>query len=255
MNNDQFLQYYLEKQAARKTLWTRLRRERNAANKLNSTPRPSSPPSRQVSEQNSTPRPSSPPSRQVSEQNSTPRPSSPPSRQPQDLGIGGTTGKGSTPDVAPSRQVQEPNFVLKGEPQTTFQATRPVREGAVEPGFPMVAAGPRKDVTPLGYKVNRMNAWVKRNKVPLAWGGAGTAAAAALGTAGYMMSGDDAAPTPVTAAKTTDPNAAPEANTPKQEDNESWWADVLAWIKENPELAMLVLGGGGLGIGALLGSR
>lgn len=228
MNNDQFLQYYLEKQAARTIKSRSGSTIRQGGGRINPN--------------------NLPPSAKAQFK-----------RTSNAVNYGNPRTDSAPPKAShPSRQVQEPNFVLKGKPQTVEQATRPprpVQEGAGEPDFPIAAAGPRKDVTPLGYRLNRMNAWVRRNKVPLAWGGAGTAAAATLGTAGYMMSGDDAAPTPATTAKTTDPNAAPEVNTPKQEDNESWWADVLAWIKENPELAMLVLGGGGLGIGALLGSR
>ena len=256
MNNDQFLQYYLEKQAARGLRAAANRRQRGKVPKAvrlqdsrtreafnGGRPRnnPTSPqpevkptgtaaPSRKWPTINQSPA--------VPEVGSAGR-----SYSQSSPGIEGTPGRpngpvysgreGGTPGT-PSKPV---NSGVEGTPG------RP--DSPVYPGRP---TGPGVSVPP-----RRKYNW------PLIIGGAaaGTTALGAAGYGAYKMtsSGEDAAPAPATTAKTTDPNAAPEANTPKQEDNESWWADVLAWIKENPELAMLVLGGGGLGIGALLGSR
>lgn len=262
MTNDQFLQYYLEKQAARTINLSRLPESASkfvsrARSAFHGKPRVDSKPAKQNH-----------PNRQPQEvtPTGTPRIQVPTVRQSpagSELGSAGRLNRQSGPGM-------EGTPVGRGTQGTPGEPIRTGGDGGGTPGAPirtggdgapqsydLVPAGPLRDVTPLGYKVNRMNKWVRRNKKGLLIGGGAAGTAATLAGAGYMLSGDDAAPapTPATATETTDPNAAPEANTPKQEDKESWWADVLAWIKENPELAMLVLGGGGLGIGALLSSR
>lgn len=275
MNNDQFLQYYLEKQAARRFGSGGKVRPKGGPVNANAAPPAVKAQIKRM---------------RAAVQHDQPRTNSAPA-------------SASHPD----RQVFKPNFELRGKPKTTFQATRParpVREAEIEAPVRTEAESPivpvrntpdydpqaaynyfaKRDVGDFGEAAFKRHAGPtadptdgptgRTTRIPreqpdpnyrryLNWPliiGAGTGGAGLLGAAGYgaykaMNSGGDTAPAPATAPDKDTTNTAPEVNTPKEEADESWWADVLSWIKENPELAMLVLGGGGLGIGALLGSR
>ena len=274
MNNDQFLQYYLEKQAARRFGSGSKVRPKGGPVNANAAP-----PAVKARIKRT----------RAAAQHDQLRTNSDP-----------------VSASHPARQVFKPNFELRGKPKTTFQATRParpVREAEIEAPVRTEAEHPivpvrntpdydpqaaynylaKRDVDGFGEAAKRhtgttaevidtptRRATRMSGEQPdpnyrryLNWPliiGAGTGGAGLLGAAGYgaykAMSSGDTAPAPATAPdKDTTTNTAPEVNTPKEEADESWWADVLSWIKENPELAMLVLGGGGLGIGALLGSR
>ena len=60
----------------------------------------------------------------------------------------------------------------------------------------------------------------------------------------------DAAPTPGGAPDNNNNNNTPAPN--EAPESEGWWDSILEWVQENPELAMLLLAGGGFAGGALL---
>lgn len=94
-------------------------------------------------------------------------------------------------------------------------------------------------------------------KNPWILGGGVTTATVGGGAALYNYASNKAkettaaAPTPGGGSNNkNDSNNTPTPN--ESPESESWWDSILEWVQENPELAMLILAGGGFAGGALL---
>lgn len=120
----------------------------------------------------------------------------------------------------------------------TSSVTAGIPGGGKGPGIP---GG--KDGRPW-YK----NPWI------IGGGAAGTLGAGGAALYNYASNAaketTDAAPTPGGAPDNNSNNNTPTPN--EAPESEGWWDSILEWVQENPELAMLILAGGGFAGGALL---
>lgn len=95
--------------------------------------------------------------------------------------------------------------------------------------------------------------WYK-NPWIIGGGAAGTLGAGGAALYNYASNAaketTDAAPTPGGAPDNNSNNNTPTPN--EAPESEGWWDSILEWVQENPELAMLILAGGGFAGGALL---
>lgn len=127
--------------------------------------------------------------------------------------------------------------------------------GGLPPGGKTPFAGADMPGSNIGGTTAAKNGrpWYK-NPWIIGGGAAGTLGAGGAALYNYASNAaketTDAAPTPGGAPDNNSNNNTPTPN--EAPESEGWWDSILEWVQENPELAMLILAGGGFAGGALL---